>query len=214
MKVLANLFTILFSILFLVGCGGGRSSDVDAQLPHIEDSDFFISFALSDGDIKAREKGLIYYPVSDSVFSNFVDNITDQGFQQDTYDETCYVLGNYIADACSDIADNRRWIGIWLYNTTTDTTDEEIAEFFPKIDAPLSVRVLYIEFDDNKSETFSAHENYLKNTLGFDYYDDNDYTKCLKKHKDDIIYSFCYDNEDNDAIWFISRKILFDVEFF
>ncbi|MDR0579743.1 MAG: hypothetical protein LBG21_03990 [Campylobacteraceae bacterium] len=215
MKILLNFIAAVFSIVVLVGCGGGgRSSDVDVQLPYVEKSEFFTSFELSDSDIEV-EKGLAYYPISDSVSSDFTNAIIGKDFKVDEDDEYCYTTDNKIAYTCLDVANvtNKRYIAIWFENTTIDIADEEIIEFFPKIDTSLSARLLSIDFNDNKSAAFAKHEYYLKNTLGFDYYNDGYSDKCLKKYEEgDIVYSFCY-GDDDYASWEIIRKTLFDAVF-
>ncbi|MDR0579052.1 MAG: hypothetical protein LBG21_00400 [Campylobacteraceae bacterium] len=224
MKILFNFLTAVFGIVVLVGCGGGGgSSDTDVQLPYIEDSKFFTSFKLSDNDIALVEKSLSYYPVSDSVYSDFEKVIIDQGFiyKIDECDEDCYTANNETVRTYLGIDNttNKRYITISFDNTTIDTTDEEIIEFFPKIDASLAIRFLSIDFNDNKSATFAEHENYLRDELKFEDYDDSysddgHSNKCLKNDKKDgIVYLICYDDDGYHVSWGVVRKTVFDAVF-
>ncbi|MDR2342177.1 MAG: hypothetical protein LBD84_03955 [Campylobacteraceae bacterium] len=222
MKALMNFFVMVLSIVVLAGCGGGGNGDnPDTNLPYVEKSDFFTSFALFyNNDTAVVSKGLVYYPISDSIYDDFEKDILAEGFTINEDGENCYMLDNETAVACSDMdnASDKRYISIWFDNTTIDVKEEEIIEFFPKIDAPLSARVLLIDFDDNKSTALMEHENYLEKTLKFEYYDynyDGYYIdKCLKEDKKgDIVYLFCYNEEDYYAEWTISRKIFFDAMF-
>jgi hypothetical protein len=204
-----NFFVLTLGAAFLVGCGGsGGNSDVN--LPYIEDSEFFTSSTLLDTDVTEREKGVAYYPVSDNVFNGFVDGIIELDFEIDEYDEYCYERSDGTADTCSEKINGKRYISMWLDNATADTTDEDVIEFFPKIDASLSARLLYAGFGSDKSADVSAFEEYLRNTLYFEPYDDGYSTSCSKKSVNNIIYSFCYDDIDYDAEWTIMTEALFN----
>jgi hypothetical protein len=74
----------------------------------------------------------------------------------------------------------------------------------------LSARVLAIHFYNSKETVFRDYEDYLK-TLGFEDYKSEDNTaECLKKVDGDIVYSFCYDPQQDYADWEISTKDFFD----
>jgi hypothetical protein len=211
MKALFNFLVAVLSALFLVGCGGGGgSSDNDINLPYFEDSEFFTSFALNADDI---DRGLLYYPVSDNVFNDFMDNIS-QNFSP-VVNEPCYEFNNYEAETCFDTLNGKRWVTTWLNNAINGEDDENIIDFFPQINASLSARLLDNTFLSDESVALSSYENYLKNTLGFLYYNDGYNDKCLKDERNGIVYSFCHktDYGRSDVEWAIFKKTFFDAWF-
>ncbi|MDR3178317.1 MAG: hypothetical protein LBT96_04965 [Campylobacteraceae bacterium] len=115
-----------------------------------------------------------------------------------------------MASSCYNMH-NSSYVFIYLDNNTTlDTTEEDVIKFFPKIDAPLSGRVLFIEFSSNKTAAFQEHEKYLRDKLGFRYYESEYDTKCLERVESSVAYSFCYNVEDNNVDWTIVTKDFYD----
>jgi hypothetical protein len=192
-------------------------SDIDSL--YIENSEFFTSLdsfiPISDATIG---RGLLYYPVADDVFENFINKIGPD-FDSFVYDdETCYELDDEsdedVAGTCTWITNGERFVSIRVNNTTNTNTAssayeayEYVIGFFPQLNASLSARNLFIDFDDDKSIQLLAYEEYLRDTLKFEDYNN----KCLKLDGDEIVYSFCYgiDGYRSYASWLISKKTLF-----
>jgi hypothetical protein len=168
-------------------------------------------------DVDTIDKSVIYYPVFDTAFDDFIGNITDRGFKLDSDGDNCYKLDDKTVAACwIDMANDERSVMIYLDNVTMSTTNEDVIAFFPKIDAPLSARSLNVEFNSNKSAVFASFATPLKETLGFELYNNSDsHYSCFKKYDGDIVYVFCYIAQDNyySAEWSIAAKALFDIIF-
>jgi hypothetical protein len=191
--------------------GGSGNSNSDINSLYIENSEFFTSFTL-DSDVTIS-RGLAYYPVSDDIFIDFASNVRNRGFIEDhAYAPTCYEFGVDIAETCSDIVNGKRWVTMLVENVTDANTDEYVKGFFPQLNAPLSIRILFIDFYDDKSVQLSKHEKYLKESLNFENYNDGTSDICLRKYEGEIVYSFCYGikNSLSYANWAIAEKTFFD----
>jgi hypothetical protein len=180
------------------------------DIPLIEDSDFFTSFSLSG---VSEDKGLIYYPVSDSVHNGFISSITASGYIGDgDPDDECYEKSGVSAYACSGKTNGKYALNIWQESSTVGTiSDDDIANFFPKIEATLSARYLTIYFNGNKYSDLQSYGS----SLGFTSYDDGTDDTCWKNEKEGLIYSYCYyaDTSYSDATWSIYSKELFNTIF-
>ncbi|MDR1460343.1 MAG: hypothetical protein LBI78_01680 [Campylobacteraceae bacterium] len=174
MKSLVKLFTLVLTLVFLVGCGGdgggeGYSDNREVTLEMIDSS-----FPVLNVNAFTVESSVEYSPVSKSKINNFRDNlVSDKGFSC-IPDGTQCAKSNVITGVTSNATAYLYDTSIYLDIITTGNLAHN-STLYQEIFGSIDANIVYVYVEKSYAQNNHATHQYYVNTLreaqhGFECY--------------------------------------------
>ncbi|MDR3346515.1 MAG: hypothetical protein LBS73_05000 [Campylobacteraceae bacterium] len=243
MRKLLKLIFLALVLTLLIGCGssGGGSNTIKDGSGSLSDSDNksdvngpdtnnsggydedgLVPLSVKVDDFPAFKlvavdgtgKAFLRYPVASNVSSYFVDTLSDNYYEE--VGEGLYALETNKALGYTALYNKQHFI---LEAVISDLSSDEIdistslfPQYFPTLSEPIVGTVLFKHFGNSSLPVnFSNYGNSLAGSpYNFTY---NNASSCWVKHKDNLIYEWCFQNKDGylSAKWMIVHNNYYQI---